>query len=165
MPARPTRTPQVAPARAAPVATPRGCTHFKLRQLARRVGQHYDRIVAGAGLKTTQYSLLSHLASIGPLRPGELAAAMGMDASTLTRNLQPLIAQGWVNVGAGDDARSRSVQLTAAGHAKRREAQGEWKAAQLALNQRLGAQRVAELHAVIDACLAELNPPTGDPDD
>lgn len=149
----------------APLAGPRGCTHFKLRQLARRVGQHYDRIIAAAGLKTTQYTLLSHLARLGPVRPGELAAVMGMDASTLTRNLQPLVAQGWVSVGAGDDARSRQVLLTDAGRDKRRDAQREWKAAQQALNQRLGTQRVAALHALIDTCLAELDPPAADTHD
>ena len=36
-----------------------GCTNFKLRQLMRRVAHHYDLEMAGAGLKTTQYSLLS----------------------------------------------------------------------------------------------------------
>ena len=53
---------------------------------------------AGAGLKTTQYSLLSHLVTLAPIRPGELAT---MDASTLTRNLQVLVAQGWATVDAG----------------------------------------------------------------
>ena len=151
--------PSTGPARAD--AAPRGCTHFKLRQLTRRVGQHYDRIVAGAGLKTTQYSLLSNLVSLGPIRPGDLAQHMGMDASTLTRNLQPLVAQGWVVVGPGDDARSRRVRLTEAGCAKRQQAQREWKSAQLALNRRLGPERVAELHALIDTCLLELNQEPG----
>ncbi len=137
-------------------ATPRGCSHFKLRQLSRRLGQHYDPIVAGAGLKTTQYSLLSHLDRLGPLRPGELALAMAMSASTLTRNLQPLVAQGWAAVGAGGDGRSRIVAITAAGRAKRSEAQRLWKRAQLALNRRLGDDRVARLHALLDECLAGL---------
>lgn len=136
---------------------PRGCTSFKLRQLSRRVSQHYDRIVSASGLKTTQYSLLSHLHRLGPLRPGELAMAMDMDASTLTRNLQPLVAQGWVDVGPGSDGRSRVVALTSAGRAKRAEGQREWKRAQLALNQRLGDARVAKLHALMDDCLAEIN--------
>ena len=48
-----------------------------------------------------------------------------MDASTLTRNLQPLVAQGWLEVGAGDDARSRFVTATEAGRIKRVEAQRE----------------------------------------
>ena len=138
-------------------APPRGCTNLKLRQLTRRVSQHYDRVVGTCGLKTTQYSLLSFVERLGPIRPGELAAAMEMDASTLTRNLQPLAAQGWVEVGPGDDGRSRVVTLTPAGHGKRAEAQREWKRAQLALNARLGEARVAQLHALLDDCLAEMN--------
>ena len=146
-------------------ALPKGCTSFKLRQLARRVGRHYDQQVAAVGLKTTQYSLLSHIAQLGPLRPSDLAARMGLEPSTLTRNLAPLVAQGWVEVLAGQDGRSRSVTLTAAGRIKRNEAQRAWKQAQLALNQRLGVERVAQLHDLIDACLADLDPPLGDADD
>ena len=138
-------------------ALPRGCTNFKLRQLTRRVSQHYDRIVGSCGLKTTQYSLLSFVERLGPIRPGELASAMEMDASTLTRNLQPLVAQGWVEVGPGVDGRSRVVAITESGRSKRAEAQREWKRAQLALNRRLGEARVAGLHALLEDCLAEMN--------
>jgi DNA-binding MarR family transcriptional regulator len=136
---------------------PRGCTSFRLRQLTRRVSQHYDRIVAGAGLKTTQYSLLSSIERLGPIRPSDLATAMAMDASTLTRNLQPLVASGWAAVGPGADARSRLVTTTPAGRAKRAEAQREWKRAQLLLNEQLGTARVAALHALLDECLGRMN--------
>jgi DNA-binding MarR family transcriptional regulator len=138
---------------------PLGCSSFKLRQLSRRVSQHFDRVVGAAGLKTTQYSLLTHVMQLEPVRPGDLAADMEMDASTLTRNLQPLIAQGWVAVGPGDDGRSRFVTLTDAGRDKRAEAQREWKRAQLAFNEELGAERVVRLHALIDECLAVMNEP------
>ena len=89
--------------------------------------------------------------------PGELAAEMEMDASTLTRNLQPLIKQGWVVVGPGEDGRSRHVRLTPAGRRKRSEAQREWKRAQLAFNAHLGEERVQRLHALIDECLAAMH--------
>ena len=79
---------------ATPAARPQGCTNFKLRQLTRRMTQHYDRHMAPVGLKITQYSLLTHIDRLGPLAPGELARWMEMDASTLTRNLQPLVAAG-----------------------------------------------------------------------
>ena len=106
--------------------TPHGCTSLKVRQLSRRVSQHFDRIVTDSGLKTTQYSLLSQVVSLGPVKPGVLASHMEMDASTLTRNLQPLVAQGWVTVGPGEDGRSRVVEATAAGRVKRdgRDASG-----------------------------------------
>lgn len=138
-------------------ARPQGCSNFKLRQLLRRVSQLYDRELARSGLKTTQYSLLSHVSKLGPLRPGDLAAAMTMDASTLTRNLKPLLAGGYVEqTTGGDDRRSRRVAITAAGRAKRAEAQRHWRAAQEALNRQIGADRVAALHAVIDDALERL---------
>lgn len=144
---------------------PSGCTNLKLRQFSRRVSQHYDRIVGVAGLKTSQYSLLSHVVKLGPVRPGELAGHMEMDASTLTRNLQPLVAQGWVEVGPGDDGRSRFVTATDAGRDKRAQAQREWKRAQLAFNERLGVANVVRLHELLDQCLAVMNKTSGDTDE
>ena len=145
--------------------TPQGCTSFKLRQLVRRVSQLYDQELAKAGLKTTQYSLLSNVLKLGPIRPGELAAAMTMDASTLTRNLKPLVAAGWLDLAPGDDGRSRSVQLTPAGRDKRASAQTHWKAAQQRLNQQLGADAVLALHVLVDQALERLAPLNSGGDD
>ena len=147
---------------AAPVVSPKGCSSYKLRQLSRRVSQHFDHFVGPSGLKTTQYSMLSHLARLEPVRPGDLAAEMEMDASTLTRNLQPLMRQGWVEVGPGDDGRSRLVTLTDAGRAKRAETQRDWKRAQVEFNALVGERRVIQLHALIDECLALMNEPADD---
>ena len=135
---------------------PRGCTNFKTRQLARLLSRHYDAELAAAGLKTTQYSLLSHVRHLGPLAPGELARQMGLEASTLTRNLQPLVAAGWLQQDAGPDARTRSISLTDAGRDKLAQAQHSWKAAQLKINALLGAERVAALHALLDDCTQAL---------
>jgi len=137
-------------------AKPRGCTNFKLRQLSRALTRHYDAHVAASGLKITQYSLLSCVVQQGPIQPVALAQGMNLEASTLTRNLQPLMAHGWIVMGPGADARSRLISATDAGRAKHTEAQRAWKQAQLALNARLGDGRVARLHELIDACLADL---------
>ncbi|SCX60256.1 MarR family winged helix-turn-helix transcriptional regulator [Variovorax sp. EL159] len=132
---------------------PRGCTSFKVRQLMRRLSQHYDAEVSQSGLKTTQYSLLSHLKRLGATRPVDFAAELKMTASTLSRNLQPLIAAGWVEQTAGADARSRLVALTPEGEDKWREAQQHWKTAQQKLNALLGVERVLALHLLIDESL------------
>ena len=142
---------------AAAQAAPRGCTNLKLRQLTRAVTRHYDAWVAPTGLRNTQYSLLSHVVLLGPIQPSALAARMRVDASTLTRNLHPLLAQGWLAQGPGADARSRLIEATEAGRAKRAEAQRAWKQAQLALNARVGSGRVAALHALLDDCLVRLD--------
>jgi DNA-binding MarR family transcriptional regulator len=139
-----------------------GCTNLKLRQLGRMVTRHYDRYMSSVGLKNTQYALLSHVVKLGPIRPSDLAKRMQMDASTLTRNLQPMAAQGWLTVGAGEDARSRLVEATAAGQAIRAEGQRAWKAAQLALNERLGMEHVLALHDLLDSCIASLDEESSD---
>lgn len=140
---------------------PQGCTNLKLRQLTRMVTRHYDHYLAESGLKNTQYSLLSHVVRLGPIRPSDLARRMQMDASTLTRNMQPLVAQGWLKIGAGDDARSRLVDVTEAGQAKRAEGHRAWKKAQSALNEQLGLERVTALHELLDASITRLD---DDPD-
>ncbi|MCF8179219.1 MAG: MarR family winged helix-turn-helix transcriptional regulator [Sulfuritalea sp.] len=142
--------------------TPRGCTNFKTRQLGRLLSRHYDAEVARAGLKTTQFSLLSHVLHLGPIAPGDVAQRMGMDAPTLRRNLRPLIDAGWLVQDPGPDARSRRISLTDAGRAKHAEAARYWKTAQRTINERLGTERVAVLHDLLDDCTARLRSGTAD---
>lgn len=143
---------------------PRGCTNLRLHRLVRRLDQIYDAELTRAGLKTTQYSLLSHVVRLAPVRPGVLARAMDLQPSTLTRNLQPLVAAGWVDIGAGSDARSRVVSATAAGVAKRAQAQRFWKAAQWKVNALLGEVQVAALHTLLDSAMQTLDAdPAQDP--
>ena len=140
-----------------PPAQPRGCTNLKLRQLSRAVTRHYDAYVARTGLKNTQYSLLSHVVLLGPMQPVELARRMKLDASTLTRNLQPLIAQAGSRWAPGADARSRSIAATAAGRAKRTEGAARLEAGAARAQRAAGRRtRGAQLHELLDACLTEL---------
>jgi DNA-binding MarR family transcriptional regulator len=141
-----------------PVLRAQGCTNLKLRQLMRRVAQHYDAEVGKTGLKGTQYSLLSCVYKLGPLRPGDLARAMKVDASTLSRNLKPMVAAGWLSLDSGSDGRSRLVSITISGREKRTEAQRRWRVAQEGISQLLGEDRVRALHALIDESLTRLSP-------
>jgi DNA-binding MarR family transcriptional regulator len=148
------------------IVKPQGCTNLKLRQLMRRVARHYDAEVGKTGLRGTQYSLLSYVAKLGPIRPGDLAREMKIDASTLSRNMRPLVDAGWLELGPGADGRSRLVGITGSGREKRQEAQRRWRVAQEGINQMLGPRRVVELHALIDECLALLSPlPDGETDE
>jgi DNA-binding MarR family transcriptional regulator len=137
-------------------ANVQGCTNLKLRQFMRQVAQFYDAEMSKVELKSTQYSMLSYVDKLGPVKPSELAVRIKMDASTLTRNLKPLIKAGWVTVVAGPDARSRLVSLTDRGRTKRTEAQRQWRIAQDGINSLLGKNKVAELHALIDSSMHTL---------
>ena len=143
---------------------PQGCTNLKLRQLMRRVAQHYDDEVGKTGLRGTQYSLLSHVVKLGPVRAVDLAAHMKLNTSTLSRNLQPLVQAGWLLVRPGPDARSRLIEATEAGKDKRREAQQRWRVAQNGINRKLGDATVVALHALLDEAMERLGPAAAEAD-
>jgi DNA-binding MarR family transcriptional regulator len=67
-----------------------------------------------------------------------LAEYMGMDRSTLTRNLQPLINDNLVVLGAEGWRRSRLVSITAQGRERMNKALPFWKEAQKTLRNALG---------------------------
>lgn len=141
-------------------AHPQGCTNIKLRQLMRRVAQHYDDEVGKTGLRGTQYALLSYVVKLGPIRAVDLAVHMKLNTSTLSRNLQPLVQAGWLVVRPGNDARSRLIEATDAGKEKRREAQLRWRVAQNGINRMLGDATVVALHALLDEAMERLGPAT-----
>ncbi|NIJ91022.1 DNA-binding MarR family transcriptional regulator [Xanthomonas campestris] len=136
--------------------TPTGCTNFRLRSVSRMVSRHYATYLSASGLKSTQYSLLSHLVTLSPIRPVDLARKMGLDASTLTRNLKPLMLDGLVQQTDGTDARSRLITLTAAGRRRHAQARTQWQKAQSSLTALLGSERVLALHGLLDDTLATL---------
>lgn len=133
-----------------------GCTCFKLRSLSRRVTQLYDQCLAPSGLRVTQYSLIAHARRRGEaVAPtvSELAQALATDRTTLTRNLRPLVDAGLIAVGNGADARSKAVTVTAAGEAAYQGARPLWRLAQARMDQLAGAERLNDLHLLIEAIL------------
>ena len=135
-----------------------GCTCFRVRRLARRMTQIYDRVLAPSGLRTTQYSLLAALKQSGAMGIGPLAATMDMDRTTLTRNLKPLIDAKLVMLAQGrSDARQREASLTAAGRTRYEDTKKLWRRAQGDMNRTLGTTQVASLHQLFDGLLATLN--------
>jgi len=139
-----------------------GCTCFYLRSATRRITQVYDDVLKAVGLSVNQYSLLSQLSRNGGISVSAFAEVMSMDRTTLTRNLQPLQAAGWIVSGsadpagaraAGTSARARLLTLTDAGEAKVREALPLWYVAQGRVNELLGAQTQQTLHRSLRASI------------
>ena len=129
--------------------TPSRCTCFRLRKLARLVSQRYDRELAPAGLTLNQYSILRRAARASKTI-GALARELGMDRTTLSRDLRPLSASGWVELVPGPDARQREVRVTAAGLDALAAAQPSWRRAQDAVERQLGTSGVEQLHRHLD---------------
>ena len=93
------------------------CSAFKVRRLSRQVTQLYDQAIRPAGLKSTQFHLLTVIGEAGPLTVGRLADLIGAERTSVSRALQAVEAGGWVEVGPGSDGRSKSVRLSEHGRA------------------------------------------------
>ncbi len=127
------------------------CTAAKVRRLSRRVSQIYDEALAGHGLTVGQFGLLACLSRRRGLGIGALAALLAADASTVSRLVRPLAADGLVAIRVDPtDKRGRLVWLTDAGHQRRAAAQAGWQAAQDAMVERLGGGRLAALRFLLD---------------
>jgi DNA-binding MarR family transcriptional regulator len=122
------------------VSNPAECNCLALRQAARHVTQAYDRFLAASGLRATQYSILARLNRNGAMTINALAAELGMDRTTLGRNILPLRRDGLVAIQQGSaDRRSKQVTLTRAGSARVRSAFKDWTQAQARFEQAFGS--------------------------
>src|SRR6185437_2278133 len=121
------------------------CACGRLRRATRALTQLYDDAMAPVGLRVTQFSLLRSLARDGPLRISELAERQLLDRTALSRNLDPLVDHGYIEIIRGDDARTREVAITRNGKSTLKRAEPCWIRAQKAVAKRLGAEKLDAL--------------------
>jgi DNA-binding MarR family transcriptional regulator len=133
-----------------PTSTAFPCTCSRLRRATRAITQLYDDALAPSGLRATQFGLLRTLASQETMTIGSLAAQVLLDRTALSRNLDPLVARGLVEVAPGNDLRTRNVVLTTAGRRALEDAEPHWAEAQREVVRRVGKQRLAELYALLE---------------
>ena len=121
------------------------CTGFGVRKAARALSRIYDEAMAPAGLRGTQFNLLVAL-SLAPEAPvAKVAEELGLDRTTLTRNLGPLERDGLVESVPDDDRRVRRLRLTERGHDVLADALPRWERAQREVVAALGKTRWREL--------------------
>jgi DNA-binding MarR family transcriptional regulator len=112
------------------------CACKRLRRTARAVTQLYDQTLRPSGLRVTQFTLLVGVAVSEPVPITRLADALGLDRTTLARDLRPLTERGLLEVAAGDDRRTRVVRLTRQGRDAIARAYPLWKQAQARMVER-----------------------------
>ncbi len=122
-----------------------GCFCLSSRQAARKITRLYDSHMHNAGMRVTQFTILSQLLLRGEMPIGRLATVLSMERTTLTRNLGLLEQQTWISIKPGDDPRSRMIAITAQGRAAVRRAFPFWSEAQAHVGQLLGNDGQAAL--------------------
>jgi DNA-binding MarR family transcriptional regulator len=117
---------------------------------SRAVTRLYDDMLRPVGLRATQLAVLVAVGGDDVVSITALAKFMGMDRSTLARNLAPLERESLIRVGIEGWRRSRTVELTEKGRSRLREALPLWKKAQETLRRKLGIRKWDVIRADLD---------------
>ena len=132
----------------------RQCACANIRRVDRAITQFYDQMLVSSGLHITQFTLLATIKESTPITVNRLAEMMGMDRTTLTRNLEPLAKQGFVCIAEGEDRRTRLVTLTRGGEEALEVAFPLWEKAQSQIVLGLGQERFHALLTELSAITA-----------
>jgi DNA-binding MarR family transcriptional regulator len=126
------------------------CLCLNVRKMARVLTHHYETHLQLGDLRITQFSLLVAIALARSVPLTRLAEGLGMDRTTLARNLKPLERQHLVTVETStEDRRVRVITLTAQGLQKVNDALPLWKQAQTQMLSLLGSEQSQAL--LVDA--------------
>jgi DNA-binding MarR family transcriptional regulator len=121
------------------------CIATRLRMASRVITKVYDDALRPLGLTVTQMSMLVVAEARGLIRQSEVGAELHLDDSTLSRNLERMRANGWLEEVSADDARVHSYRLTEAGRAMLEKAIPAWRGAQAEAHRLLGGAGVQAL--------------------
>lgn len=126
------------------------CTCFRLRHATRIVTRAYDEALRPVGLRSGQFSILAALSAVDEPSISDLAEGLGMDRTTLSRNLRPLDRDGLVALTPETAARARTVRLTEAGRRRFEAAMPLWQGVQATAEAALGGTDWARLRQDLD---------------
>ncbi len=123
------------------------CACFHLRRASRLVSQAFDQELKPSGLKVTQFTLLSVFVLHEDMAISKVARILGMDRTTLSRNLKLLEKMGLINLEPGEDRREQRVKVTEKGERAFWEAGMLWEKAQKKAMAGIGPEKWAEVQA------------------
>src|SRR5215469_3708447 len=121
------------------------CVAVRLRLLNRVITNFYDEALRPLGLKVSQLNILIVTAKLGLARPTQVCEILQLDTSTLSRNVKPLQAHGWLEVVPEEDARAQPFRLTPQGKRLIEKAVPAWEEAQRQATELLGNEGIALL--------------------
>ena len=136
----------------------RTCLLTRTRRISRILTGIYDERLRPFGINSPQFTLLVLISRLGSAKRAEIGRANYQERSTLTRNLQVMLAAGWLEEVRHDaGGRRRPIKVTKAGRNLLQRAAPAWRAAQAQARTLLGTPGVS---AVMDIANELPNPTT-----
>jgi DNA-binding MarR family transcriptional regulator len=133
------------------------CLAVRVRTLNRAVNALYDDALRAHGVRVGQLNLMVLVARMGVAKPGDLCRILRMDKSTLSRDVELIRRNGWLEVEDAADARARPLRLSAKGLALLDSVLPAWQKAQDKAKALIGRQATVALRDVVDRIWKETN--------
>ena len=133
------------------------CVCFNLRWVTRKVTQFFDAEMRRHGIRPTQGTILAALNARDSWSMAELSDWLGMDRTTLVRNLQPLQRDGLVELGGGGRGKLVELAITAKGRNQLGKLTPAWRAAQSAVVKTLGEKRWSAILSDLETAALAVN--------
>jgi DNA-binding MarR family transcriptional regulator len=142
------------------------CLGGRMRILNRAVTALYDEALRPHGLRVGQMTLLAAVAQTGTEKPANLCRILSMEKSTLSRDVELMKRNGWLEVDEGSgDRRARPLKVTSEGMAILESVVPAWRRAQERAAELLGAEASAAVRRAVDGIWKDAGAsPFGGPD-
>src|SRR3954451_20398220 len=131
------------------------CIAVRVRALNRAITALYDEALRPHGLRVGQLNLLVAVARMGTARPGDLCRFLRMDKSTLSRDVELMRRNGWLEVDDSGDRRARPLRISAEGRALLEGVVPAWRQAQERADAMLGVEATSAIRRAVDGLWKE----------
>jgi DNA-binding MarR family transcriptional regulator len=127
------------------------CVAVRLRLLNRAVSRLYNKALRPYGLTISQMNILVAVSYLGEAKHRQVCHALSLDKSTLSRDVERMHSQGWLETLAGEDGRTSLLTVTSTGSKLLKRAIPAWRQAQRDAKRLLGESGVASLRKAATA--------------
>lgn len=121
------------------------CYCLMLRRAASSITELYDKALAEYGITLNQFSIIINLHNMTMATTTELAQYIGLERSTLARNLKAIISMGYIENISGENERNNQLKVTSKGRYLLKLTIPVWQSVQDKISESLGSERAEML--------------------
>jgi DNA-binding MarR family transcriptional regulator len=127
------------------------CIAVRLRVLTRAVTKLYNKALRPHGLTVSQMNILVAVSRLGDAKPQDVCRILHLDKSSLSRDVERMRAQGWLESLLGEDRRTGLLRVARSGRALLQKTFPAWHQAQRQAKALLAEKDIASLGRAVKA--------------
>jgi DNA-binding MarR family transcriptional regulator len=124
------------------------CIAVRVRLINRVISALYDEALRPLGLRVSQGNILVAVARKGDAKPAEICRILRIDKSTLSRDVELMKSEGWLESEPAQGGRNQTLRITSKGLDLVRAARPAWDKAQARAAELIGEGGVRSLEQI-----------------